>query len=360
MFIQNLYSKFNQVAGDAFIDVTQFLSRKKWVNTPDQAVEILGQGTYRYKVIRDWCKADPLQYPVNNCHEMVIDSQQRLYLLTDHPNNNIIIFDLNGHVLDSWTLNLNGAHGLTLAQEDIEASTREYLLICDAYHAKVVKTTLDGTLLLTLPTPHELGIYSAGMFYAPTQTTVAPNGDIYVADGYGSQYVIQFNHKGEYIRHFGGKGKKDSNLDFAHGLAIDARKGRSNELLLVTSRVQSCIKQFSLDGHYLGEIRLPGGYPCRPVMHHDHILIGLCWSGAHLKANTGFVIMLDAQNQICATLGGHMEPTGADGSFRLVTDYSCFHHVHDVCADAQGNIYACEWNAGNIYPIKLQRIDTGQ
>lgn len=354
MFIQKLYSKLNQVGSDVLIAGTHFLSNRKWINTPSQSIDLLGEGKFQYKVIRNWCKANPEQYPVNNCHEMVIDSQQRLYLLTDHPKNNILIFDLDGNVLDSWTLNSNGAHGLTLTQENKQGVIQEYLWICDAYHARVVKTSLDGKVVQTLPTPHALGIYSSGMFYAPTQTAVAPNGDIYVADGYGSQYVIQFNASGEYIRHFGGKGDHASNLNFAHGLAVDTRQGSGNEILLVTSRRRSRIKQFSLDGHYLGEIVLPGAYPCRPVIHHDKLLLALCWSGAHLQSNSGFVIMLDAQNQICATLGGRIEHNEQKGGMRLASDYSCFHHVHDVCADANGNIYACEWNAGRIYPIKLE------
>jgi hypothetical protein len=64
--------------------------------------------------------------------------------------------------------------------------------------------------------------------------------------------------------------------------------------------------------------------------------------------------MLNAENRICATLGGHIENNEQKGGMRLASDYSCFHHVHDVCADANGNIYACEWNAGRIYPIKLE------
>jgi hypothetical protein len=59
----------------------------------------------------------------------------------------------------------------------------------------------------------------------PTETAVAPNGDIYVADGYGSDYIIQYNSKGQYIRHFGGKhnANPEHNLVNAHGVSIDLR-----------------------------------------------------------------------------------------------------------------------------------------
>ena len=35
--------------------------------------------------------------------------------------------------------------------------------------------------------------------------SLLPNGDIYVADGYGKDFVIQYDYKGNYIRHFGGQ-----------------------------------------------------------------------------------------------------------------------------------------------------------
>ncbi len=59
----------------------------------------------------------------------------------------------------------------------------------------------------------------------PTETAVAPNGDIYIADGYGSDYIIQYNHKGQYIRHFGGRNNSnpEHNLQNAHGVTVDNR-----------------------------------------------------------------------------------------------------------------------------------------
>jgi hypothetical protein len=46
--------------------------------------------------------------------------------------------------------------------------------------------------LLELPNPKNIGAYEASLAYKPTETAIAPNGDIYVADGYGSQYILHF------------------------------------------------------------------------------------------------------------------------------------------------------------------------
>jgi hypothetical protein len=348
---QRTYGKLNEFGSNAWVATVGFLSRRQWLKTPDYHTEYVGQGDFRYRVNRQWCKADPARFPVNNCHEMVMDRQQRLILLTDHPQNNILIFNAAGEVLDSWTLHLTSAHGLTLVNED----DQEYLWICDPYSGQVIKTTLQGQVVQTLPNAHALGIYRSTQFYAPTQTAVAGNGDIYVADGYGSQYVIQFSHDGRYLRHFGGRGTGVQQLDFAHGIAIDNRRGKEQQCVLVTSRRASCIKQFDLEGQYQGTVYLPGAFPCRPVVWNQYVLVGLCWSGGHLRPNSGFVVVLDSNNEVCAALGGHAVRDSQGLLCELVSDYSCFHHVHDVCADVDGNLYACEWNAGKIYPVKLER-----
>jgi peptidylamidoglycolate lyase len=351
MLFQRMFGKATEIAGNIFIANTRFLSRRKWIATPSYNTEILGEGQYRYRVNRDWCQAEPSSLPVNNCHEMVIDAKQRLYLLTDDPRNNVIILDTQGQVLNHWTFESSGAHGLTISQE----SDGEVLWICDAYNPRVMKFSLTGELLQTLPNPAALGVYSSTMPYSPTQTAVAPNGDVYVADGYGSQYVLQFNSKGEFIRRFGGKGQGGGLLEYAHGIAVDTRQP-DNPVLLVTSRKASCIKRFTLAGDYIDDIKLPGGYPCRPVLHGKNMLIGLCWSEKHLKPNSGFVIMLDENNRVCATLGGTAEFDMSGNLTRLASDYSTFCHVHDVCADRAGNLYVCQWNAGKVYPFLLELI----
>lgn len=277
---------------------------------------------------------------------MVFDAAGRLYVLTDHPKNNVLVFELDGSLADAWTLGMSGAHGLTIACE----GERGVLFITDAYGGRVVKTTLAGDVLLTLPSPHELGEYRDHEPYLPTQTAVAPNGDVYVADGYGSQRVLRFDASGRLLQSFGGKGRGPGTLDFAHGIAVDTRRGKGNETLLVTSRVRQCFERFDLEGRHLETIALPGGYPCRPVIQGENVYVALCWSGYHLKPNSGFVVVLDAENRIVATLGGHLE------SGKLASDFSVFHHAHDVAVAPNGDVFVCEWNAGNVYPVALRRI----
>ena len=87
------------------------------------------------------------------------------------------------------------------------------------------KTTLDGRKVLEIDTPKEINSYVKQNQFKPTETAIAPNGDIYIADGYGLDFIIQYDYKGNYIRHFGGKGNK-INFDCCHGITIDNRSNK--------------------------------------------------------------------------------------------------------------------------------------
>src|SRR5687767_3765241 len=207
---------------------------------------VLGQGSSQYRLDTSWSKADVSRNPVNDCHEMVQDSKGRIILLTNETKNNVLIYDKKGKLLTSWGTEYPGAHGLTLFNEN----GTDVLFICDNNRHQVIKTTIDGKVLMTLDYPRETGQYTKADEYVPTETAIAPNGDIYVADGYGKDFIIQYNHKGEYVRHFGGKGNKDENLKNAHGVCVDLRN-KENPSLIITSREQNAFKRYSLDGEYL-------------------------------------------------------------------------------------------------------------
>jgi hypothetical protein len=318
------------------------------------AEKILGHGPFRYRVRKDWGNLDPTVTPVNNCHEMVIDQKGRLILLTDEVKNNIIIYDRSGKLLDTWGNSFPGGHGLTLTQEGEE----EYLFITDHKLGRVFKTTLDGRIILEIGHPNTIGVYTTDQPFKPTETAIGPTGDIYVADGYGSQFILQYNSKGEYIRHFGGKGDNDEQFDMAHGVCLDTRN-RQNPTLICTSRSHNSFKRFTLDGNYLSTIFLPGAFVCRAVIDDENIYSGVCWSRLRYlnrTDNSGFVTILDRNDQVVSNPGG-TEPIYKNGKLQLMVQAEpVFKHCHDVCIDGDKNIYVCQWNAGKTYPVKLERI----
>lgn len=319
--------------------------------------KIIGHGGHRYQVDLEWCKADRAKHPVKDCHEMVMDSQKRLIMVTNEAKNNVLIFDKEGKVLDAWTLNFRSGHGLTLDARD----GKESLFVCDPGSGSVVKTTLSGEVLLKLPTAEQCGAYTAGTKYAPTETAIGPNGDIYVADGYGSQYVLQFDAAGKFIRKFGGQSTQAMNAGKfmqVHGVAIDARG--PEPLLLCTERIRNEFHWYTLNGEYVRTVYLPGAFMSRPVIAGDLLFSGVCFGmkpgDFRMWRERGFIIILDKNDRVVSAPGGQEPAYDSDQVRLLLQDQPVFRNVHDVDVDDAGNLYACQWNADQVYPYKLRRV----
>ncbi|WBU89855.1 twin-arginine translocation signal domain-containing protein [Cellulophaga omnivescoria] len=331
---------------------------------------ILGHGDYTYKVHNDWAQISAVHTPLLNCHEMEMDSKGRLIMIGDHTKNNIIIFDKSGKVLDAWGTAYPGGHGLKISNEGGE----DFLFIADSgwyldktgkwvkHNGRITKTTTDGNVIFDIGHPQTIGVYKPGENFCPTEIAIGPNGDIYVADGYGQDYILQYNYKGEFIRRWGGHNNtnKNYNLQNAHGVAIDYRD-KNNPMVVCTSRNEQCFKWFTLEGKYVKTLKLPNMQVCRPVFNDANIYAGVCWSQPKVgktnwKDHTGFVTILDG-DKVVSNPGG-TAPEYKNGA--LQKSYQLKNkpilHGHDVCVDEDKNLYICQWNANKTAPIKLERV----
>ena len=322
-----------------------------WLFSKEGEDIILGHNNKRYRIDTQWGKLDRNRYPVKDCHEMVQDSKGRIILLTNETKNNIIIYDKKGKLISSWGHEYPGGHGLTLFNENGE----EVLFICDNNRHQVIKTTLDGRVLLTLNYPKETGEYSKEEEYVPTETTIAPNGDIYVSDGYGKDFIIQYNYKGEYIRHWGGRGSAEKHLKNAHGVCYDNRD-KNNPVLIVTSREEQAFKRYTTDGRYLDTIPVPGAWVCRPVIHGDYIYAAVLQSNSRLWQQSGYITILDKNNKVVSNLAGSEPVYNGAQADEMYQTIKAFQYPHDVCIDDEENLYVAQWNSGQAYPYKLKPV----
>ena len=115
----------------------------------------------------------------------------------------------------------------------------------------VYKFSPDGKLLLTLGTPG--GARGSQYFWQPNDILVAPNGNIFVAEGHSSSdtanaRILVFDKNGKYLREFGKKGKGPGEFDQPHALAMDSR-GR----LFVGDRSNNRIQILDQDGKFIDE-----------------------------------------------------------------------------------------------------------
>ena len=313
--------------------------------------EIIGHGDFKYRVNKQWGVLGDIT-PVNDCHEMVQDGKGRLILLNNETKNNIIIYDRSGKLVKSWGHDFPGGHGLTLSREGNE----EFLFITDPVRHQVYKTTLDGRILLTLSYPKETGKYEKEDQFNPTEVAVAPNGDFYVADGYGLDYIIHYDHSGKIKNIFGGHGDGAQNLRNAHGVCVDLRDKKQPQLI-VTSREEKSFKIYTLAGAYISTVHIPDACICRPVIHNENLYFSVLVSKMPWDSRSGFVIILDKNNKVISVPGGNA-PEYLSGKLQPLVQASSkvFMHPHDVCIDNDHNIYVPQWNSEKTYPVKLERI----
>ena len=307
---------------------------------------IVGSGEHTYEVFHDWGEL-PAAIRYGNTHGVCEDSRGHIYIhhtvhKTSQSPDAMVVFDENGKFVKSWGKEYrDGAHGLHIRKE----GGTEFLYLCDINRHIVVKTTLEGEVVFTLGYPEESAAYGKTKIpYTPTNLAVAPNGDIYVGDGYGSSYVNQYDGKGRYIRTFGGLGSEAGQLNQPHGIWMDTRGPAP--ILAVADRRNYRIQTFTLDGQHIGFV--PGlRYPC-----HFHTL-GPLMVVPELEAR---VSILDGKNTIVAHFG-----QGPD-NFREVRllDRSAFVPgqfvaPHGACFDHAGNIFVVEWvEVGRV--TKLRKI----
>ena len=95
----------------------------------------------------------------------------------------MVVFDADGKFVKSWGKDFKGgAHGLHIRKE----GTQDLSILCDDKRGLMVKTTLGGEEVFTIGYPKESEAYKGEKKYSPTNLAIAPNGDIYIGDGYGS------------------------------------------------------------------------------------------------------------------------------------------------------------------------------
>ena len=318
--------------------------------------EIVGQNNKRYRLDTNWVKADATGLPVNDCHEMVQDGSGRIILLTNETKNNVIFFDRKGKLLTTWGHDFPGAHGLSL----IGSGKDQLLFITDTVRHQFYKATLDGKILATWDFPQVSGKYTEAKEFVPTETAITQSGEVYVADGYGSQYIIHYDTQGKIKNIFGGRGDQELNFDNAHGICIDYRT--TPETLLITDRTRCCFKRFTMAGQYLETIALPGACICRPVIKGDYLYTAVLRSPDLNHENSGFVIILNKENKVISVIGGNEAVYDASNKLmplsqsRSALGESLLKHPHDVMVDDENNLYVCQWSSGKVYPYKFIAI----
>jgi len=159
---------------------------------------------------------------------------------TDPP---VLEFDASGALLKSF------GSGMFTFPHGIFVDAQNSVWVVDELGHQVVKFSANGDVLMRLGKAGVAG-KEPGMFDQPNAVIVAPNGDIFVAEGHnigtGNARIQKFSKDGKFIKQWGGHGGATGQFEMPHTMAFDS-KGR----LFVGDRGNDRIQVFDLDGNFI-------------------------------------------------------------------------------------------------------------
>jgi hypothetical protein len=336
--------KFLGLAGTA----AAFAATAPYILADDKTgtrLPVIGDGANQYEVIHDWGELPP-GHVYGNTHGVAVDGNGLVYI--KHTvgkgatiDDAIVVFDADGKFVRSWGPQYKGgAHGLHLSREGGE----EFFYMCDTRRHVFAKTTLDGKELWRKWAPEQCNGYTMPEEFVPTNIAIAPNGDIFCADGYGKSFIHQYDKDAKYIRSFGGKGKDAGQTDCPHGLMVDLRG--DSPVLVVADRSNRRLQTFTLDGQHIGFVTDDLRAPCHFHTHGELMVI------PDLESR---VTLFDKNNKLVVQLGDGTSYVGIRDQPRDHFTPGKFVAPHSAYFDHDGNIFVVEWvEVGRV--TKLRKI----
>ncbi len=293
---------------------------------------VIGSGEWTYEVHHDWL-VPPANMQFGDTHGLAQDREGNIYLAhTVHGGSvstaAVCVYSPAGEFITSFGRDFaGGAHGLDLRQEGSE----EFLYHCDTRRRLVVKTDLVGRVIWERGAPTENGAYPDPTRFVPTNVAFLPNGDLLVADGYGSHYIHLYSADGDYKGIIINPGKEEGKVNNPHGLWVDDRDGTPK--LCVADRGNRRLQYFNLMGQPIGVVTEGIRLPCHLKYRGGNALV------PDLES---IVTVLDRENKVVAALGdGH--PTSLRGAPRDQFIPGKFIHPHDAIWLNERDILVAEW-----------------
>jgi DNA-binding beta-propeller fold protein YncE len=192
----------------------------------------------------------------------------------------------------------------------------------------VLKLSSEGKLLASFGEQGKPG-EDATHFNKPTDVAFAPNGDVYVSDGYGNSRVVRFSHDGKYLGAWGKKGTGEGEFNLPHAVVVD-RRGR----VYVADRENARIQVFTPEGKFITQWR-DTGHPYGLYLTPDE----------RLFVTDGIAHTLSLFDLNGKRLGQYGMPGKGPGEFDL---------PHLLTVDGEGAVYVCEINGKRIQKLIRQ------
>jgi hypothetical protein len=289
-----------------------------------------------YEAVADWLKVPAGRETLGQMHgDIAVSRAGEVYVSVETAGMGVQVFSPDGRYLRSLDKAPADLHGFVIR----DAGDGEHVYGVSLRGQKFVKMTLGGEIVLeiardAIPREYwtanrfstELGVLLSGM-------DVAPNGDLYVTDGYSSDYVHRFSPQGRYLGTFGGKAAPYG-FNILHKIAMDTRF--TPVRIIATDRLNNRVVHLSLAGELLGVVNDSLLLPAALTIAGDNVIVG--------ELN-GRVTILDKAGKVVTHVGTNTEEgigTNRVPPERWRTGYVIA--AHGVATNAAGDLFVAEFS----------------
>ncbi len=349
-----------------------------------------------YELVPNFIQPPPGKETIGDGHgEIAVDSAGNIYVSVQEADAGIQVYGPDGKYVKTLKLP-DSLHGFVVRKDE----GGEYLFGAVLKEAKVIKAKLDGEIVMTIPTsafpaeqrdfvnvtqavegekdakgrqktkpiasgvkksddgkeivlvladgtekviPKQKGVSAAGGLRL-TNCDVAPNGDIYVVDGYGRSHIFVFSRDGKHKATFGGPGEpyKFANT---HKIFIDRRFEPAR--VLCCDRGNKRMLHTDLDGKILGVIATDMRNPSSASFHGDLVCVAEI---------AGRVSVWNKEGKMVAECGTNPQTTNTPGIEPKDWQQGIVTSPHGITFDNDGNILETEWNKwGRVLKWKVTK-----
>jgi DNA-binding beta-propeller fold protein YncE len=152
----------------------------------------------------------------------------------------VIVVNREGKIVRSW------GKGLFKIPHSIRIDPAGNVWTVDASSSLVIKFTPQGEKLMEIPVGGQPATKSG--FNGTTDIAFAPNGHLFISDGYGNARILEYTGDGKRLREWGSAGTGPGQFHQPHGIAVD-----EEGIVYVADRQNGRLQRFDPNGKYLGE-----------------------------------------------------------------------------------------------------------
>ena len=308
---------------------------------------LTGNGEWTYEVVHGWGSL-PSGTSFGGTHGAIAqDNAGNIYVSTQSATG-VVVYNRDGGLIRTIATAYPEVHSMVHAKEQGEEFF--YATVQKGTTAEnwlFIKMKTDGTVALKITAPRDAG-FKAPNEWRLTAAVPAPDGSIFIANGYGDSRIFRFDKDGNYRGSFAEKGNREGQLDCSHGLTLDVRYGQP--LLLVCDRENRRLCHFDLDGNFVGTVTQHLRRPCQVSFNGDYAVV------SELE---GRVTVLDRDNTPVAFLGDN--PQKAQWAKYELDPHeistAVFSAAHGCFMDSDSNIFVSDWNeTGRITKLSKRRV----